>query len=295
MNEKMQTTQVLEFARLMQTEYRPEIEKLEARTGLDELGLCVETLEPILQRVFEAGVALASGRRQEEPELAEWRRIKRLFREEYRCRSSPGNVGYPRHSHAKAGIWDSDNGKLAGHECAACAAQKSALLDAIPAPEQGEAKDTFLNGDPRAKDTMDEAMRDVLSPTCVNKPESAPSEEKHQHLLDCIEARLGSYRSFTSQYPSAVSRMQGEVAREIYDLVAVALCATLAERKRERKALEDIADHDKLTHWCTGCKMAVGRDHKHWSLCIPIGEAREADDFVEMVDKARDAIGGKDE
>jgi hypothetical protein len=51
---------------------------------------------------------------------------------------------------------------------------------------------------------------------------AAPSEEE-LHLLDCIEARLGSFRSFTSQYPSSVSARQGEVAREIYDCIAAAL------------------------------------------------------------------------
>jgi hypothetical protein len=60
-------------------------------------------------------------------ELAEWRRIKKLFREEAKYRNDSRNA-YAGHSHSKPGIWDSDNGPLAGHECAACAAARAALV-----------------------------------------------------------------------------------------------------------------------------------------------------------------------
>lgn len=61
-------------------------------------------------------------------QLAEWNRIKALFREEARYRKDARNP-YGSHGHQISGIWDwdSDNGPLAGHECAACAAARAAL------------------------------------------------------------------------------------------------------------------------------------------------------------------------
>lgn len=48
-------------------------------------------------------------------------------------------VQSPGHAHDRPGIWDDDNGKLAGVECAACALWKiAAQLAAAPRHETGE-------------------------------------------------------------------------------------------------------------------------------------------------------------
>lgn len=63
-------------------------------------------------------------------ELEEWRRIKALFRFEHahKGRKEGRYVGqYHGHAHDKAGMWDSDNGPLAGKECAVCAAFRAAI------------------------------------------------------------------------------------------------------------------------------------------------------------------------
>jgi hypothetical protein len=54
-----------------------------------------------------------------------------------------------------------------------------------------------------------------------------------------------------------------------------------------KKALEDIVAKGNLEYWCTGCKMAMDKDHKHWSMCIPLKDAREADDLCEVIDIAK--------
>jgi len=50
----------LEFSRLMQTEWRPKIERLMLDADSScELGPCPETLEPILREAYEAGMKIA--------------------------------------------------------------------------------------------------------------------------------------------------------------------------------------------------------------------------------------------
>ena len=65
--------------------------------------------------------------------------IKALFIEEEKHRPSR-NGQYSGHCHDIIGIWDSDNGPLAGKECAVCAVRKLALFDlaAKPDAEKGE-------------------------------------------------------------------------------------------------------------------------------------------------------------
>lgn len=60
--------------------------------------------------------------------LEKWENVARLFSIEAKIRGRKKDA-YPGHSHDVAGIWDSDNGELAGTECAACAAYRAALAE----------------------------------------------------------------------------------------------------------------------------------------------------------------------
>jgi hypothetical protein len=82
-------------------------------------------------------------REEELRELSEWREIKELFRAENVARP-PMTIRrcfYHGHAHDIDGIWDSDNGALAGKKCAACTAARAALAQGGARDEgEGEVK-----------------------------------------------------------------------------------------------------------------------------------------------------------
>jgi len=61
--------------------------------------------------------------------VAEWERIKALYRNEWAARkeSCYKQNQYHGHGHSIDGVWDGDNGPLLGCECAACAMHNAAL------------------------------------------------------------------------------------------------------------------------------------------------------------------------
>lgn len=66
-------------------------------------------------------------------ELKEYRKIKDLYRKEWEvkgvnCRERYTKM-YHGHGHRNPGLWDGDNGKLAGCECAACLLHNAALKE----------------------------------------------------------------------------------------------------------------------------------------------------------------------
>lgn len=66
-------------------------------------------------------------------QVEEWETIKKAFVEEYNLKNkgwTRNTLDYHSHSHDIAGVWDSDNGSLAGKKCAACMAMRAALAAA---------------------------------------------------------------------------------------------------------------------------------------------------------------------
>ena len=68
-------------------------------------------------------------------EVEEWRAIKAAYLIEYAARPNGFRPGqYRGHAHDIDGIWDRDNGTLAGCKCAACMMHQAAIANAEAAP-----------------------------------------------------------------------------------------------------------------------------------------------------------------
>ena len=68
-------------------------------------------------------------------EVEEWRAIKAAYLIEYAARPNGFRPGqYRGHAHDIDGIWDRDNGTLAGCKCAACMMHQAAIANAEATP-----------------------------------------------------------------------------------------------------------------------------------------------------------------
>ena len=68
-------------------------------------------------------------------EVEEWRAIKATYLIEYAARPNGFRPGqYRGHAHDIDGIWDRDNGTLAGCKCAACMMHQAAIANAEATP-----------------------------------------------------------------------------------------------------------------------------------------------------------------
>jgi hypothetical protein len=270
MNDKMQTAQVLEFARLMQTEYRPEIERLNAQTGLDEPGLCVDTLEPILQRVFEAGVALSTAWQEgmERYRIA-LSRISYYVNNKFErvhiiraCDEALGHPSIPESSKARLGLPCADPTDQAradgGHNAPdpdiggnshmlACAIVDSVIVafskyERCPEPARLALTEAIEAG----IDQHDQFIRAQLA---TQKTEGSREEDALLELVEDLHRAIDDI--YVAMNPASgrrgmlgVSFAGGKASVEDYIEANIKTCADLraqlAERAREHEALEKI-------------------------------------------------------
>ena len=106
----------------------------ETRANADRIVSCVNACAGMEDPATDIS-ALKAQRDELLAEVEEWRAIKAAYLIEYAARPNGFRPGqYRGHAHDIDGIWDRDNGTLAGCKCAACMMHQAAIANAEAAP-----------------------------------------------------------------------------------------------------------------------------------------------------------------